>query len=122
VRKRLKLSNCGIGSTIQLKLDEIAEYLVSMKRDEMTTSSLFTGNAGISLFLFYYAEYTQNEYYTKKAMEFLHLSVNNIDISLNSAFCGGANGISWTIWHLVTDKLIALEYIIIVVWVGVMEI
>ena len=107
MKKLLILNDKLFIMRINNKLDEIVYYLINLKPKEKT--GLFTGSAGIALFLFYYSRYSrykQNGSIADNAMEFLSHSVSEIDNDLYHTFCDGISGICWSIQHLIANGFI----------------
>jgi lantibiotic modifying enzyme len=114
MKKPLVLQSDEIREKIEIKLGEIARYLTFLKTEKNLSNGLFTGSAGIALFLFYYSRHKKSEYFADKAMEFLSSSVSEIDNCLYHAFCGGISGICWCIQHLIINGFIDNENIEII--------
>lgn len=94
---------------VKIKLDEIVQYLLFLDFEKDLSPGLFSGTAGIALFLFYYARCFKNEYIADKAMEFLSYSINKSEKTFRHTFCNGVSGICWCINHLITHKFIDKE-------------
>ena len=109
MKKPLKLPSNELKVQVQKKLSEIVDYLVNIENKDENPSALLSGNMGIGLFLFYYARFTQSEYYAEKAMEFLESAINNIDKNLNHAFCNGISGVCWGVDHLIANGFIDID-------------
>ncbi|MDR0604711.1 MAG: hypothetical protein LBG80_10450 [Bacteroidales bacterium] len=110
----LILQNTEIIEKTDAKLDEIAHFLVSLKPKEDFPIGLFSGSAGIALFLFYYSRYKKNEYFADKAMGLLSYSISKKEENLYHPFCGGISGICWCIQHLICEGFIDDENIEII--------
>ena len=102
------LQNKVLIDKLRAKIEEIINCFKHLKIDNGLPSSLFSGNTGIALFLFYYSQFNKNECYAEKAMNFLANAIENIK-SLDYTFCNGISGICWCIQHLIKKGLIDIE-------------
>jgi len=82
------------------KIDEIANTLLSIPRKQGI--GLYSGNAGISLFLFYYAREKRTSALQEKASEILDNIFEQIETTPQPPFslCSGIAGVGWLIDHL----------------------
>ncbi|WP_099463734.1 MULTISPECIES: lanthionine synthetase C family protein [Parabacteroides] len=106
MKKLWKLPNNDLKKRVEIKLRDIVEYLVNIENKDKYPPCLMSGNMGIAIFLFYYARYTQNEYYAEQAMFFLESSINTINGNFNPSFCNGISGICWGIQHLIANQFL----------------
>jgi lantibiotic modifying enzyme len=95
---RRKLSQIG---------DEVVKHMGDIKADEI---GLMGGKAGLALFLFYYAMFTQDDQYADHGVEML----SQIFDAINDGFtyhthAGGLAGIGWTVEHLARNGFIDID-------------
>lgn len=96
----------------KIKVKEIAEFILTYTPEEFTTynGNLFTGKAGVALFLYYYNREFKCERALIKAHELLTEAVDDInsvqDAKFDPTFCQGISGILWTIDHLISQGFI----------------
>jgi lantibiotic modifying enzyme len=114
MKKPLLLQNNDLTDKIQKKLEEIVFCIKNIDNKDYISPGLFSGSAGIALFLFYYSKYAKDEFYESKAMSFLEHSIDSIGNSLNATFCSGISGIGWCIHHLISNGFIDEENIDII--------
>jgi len=93
---------------LERKVQDIVTYLMDAKSED-EGYSLFSGAAGVSLFLFYYSRYSNNDKYSERAMEILASAIDKIDSNLNYTYCEGISGLCWCIDHLVSNGFIDRE-------------
>jgi lantibiotic modifying enzyme len=108
MKKLLTLQNKELANKLHMKLEEIVNCLTYLKVDKNWSPSLFSGYAGIILFLFYYSQYSKKEYYANKAMNFLSFIFENIKTQ-DYTFCNGMSGVCWCIQHLIKQRFIDIE-------------
>ncbi|GHU72997.1 hypothetical protein FACS189413_16860 [Bacteroidia bacterium] len=90
-------------------LKQIVSFFCYLEYKSIDAIGLLNGNAGISLFLFYYARYAENEEIENKAMDFLIDSVRQIDRYFYHSYFSGISGLCWTIDHLCNNGFIHLD-------------
>lgn len=94
-------------------IDEISEEIV-INRENISKDSgigLFSGNAGIALFLFHLHEFSRKEEHKEAAQFYLEKcfeEINNTGFSLPT-LCSGIAGVAWTVNYLAKHSLIGKE-------------
>lgn len=96
---------------VEKKVLEIIKELKKKPEGNEIRSSLFTGDSGIALFLFYCSKYFNDYVLAKLAMDYLSIAVKAIDINktYSYSFCEGISGITWCIDHLIKNNFIECE-------------
>ncbi|MDD3043964.1 MAG: lanthionine synthetase C family protein [Candidatus Delongbacteria bacterium] len=97
---------------IEKILHEIAEDIISRfnKGELKNKIGLFSGKAGISLFMFYNGRYFENERYKEYAKHILEDVFNDINNdSLLPTYCNGLAGVGWAVNHLAENGFIEKE-------------
>jgi lantibiotic biosynthesis protein len=97
---------------IEKIVHEIAEDIIERfeKQELKNDIGLLSGKSGISLFLFYYARYTNDERYERYAQKLLESVFEDINNgSFLPTYCSGIAGVCWTIIHLVEEGFIEKE-------------
>lgn len=105
MRKPDILLKSELAERVHFKLDEIATCLAQSRLNYNSPSGLFSGYAGISLFLFYYSRYCKNDYYADVAGDFLTLALDNLNLQ-DYTFCNGVCGVCWCVNHLIEEGFI----------------
>lgn len=82
------------------KIDEVASVLLGVSFDKEI--GLYSGNAGIALFLFYYARFKRATVVHKKAVDIMDGLFSQIENTqrLRFSFCSGIAGVGWLVDHL----------------------
>jgi hypothetical protein len=86
MKKTLLLQNEEIIEKIEIKIDELVHYLTSLKPKKDLPIGLFSGSAGIAVFLFYYSRYKKMNTFPIRQWN----SVNEIDSDLYHGVTGTA--------------------------------
>ncbi len=98
---------------VEAKLNQIAEELLVYNFDSEKNMSLTNGLPGISLFLFLYAYYKQDERYQEKASKLLLQSVEIVmQGNAQPTFASGLAGLGWLIEFLIQKEYIENEEIL----------
>ena len=87
------------------KLDDIAQE-IRIHIESPLPPGLFSGTAGVCLFLFLYSLWKKSELYYQFAYSTLSKTLDNISDSANHTFCSGVSGICWLIDYLCDNKII----------------
>jgi len=84
------------------KISDIADILINVKHQKQKDIGLYTGNAGIALFLFYFSQYTHSLALHQKASEILEMIINQIQEMPEPPFSlySGIAGVGWFVDHL----------------------
>jgi len=91
------------------KIDEIANVLLNIPPEQDT--GLYTGNAGIALFLFYYAKYKNDMKIHQKALEMVNDLFKRIEEATKPQFshCSGIAGVGWLVHHLCRQRFMLAD-------------
>lgn len=91
------------------KLNEISQ-IVSLNYVNEPHVGVLDGVAGNALFLFYYAEYLNDDRYADIGMELISFCIDKINNGYNfPTYCNGIAGLGWTIQHLNNENFIDLD-------------
>lgn len=93
---------------VRIKLEEIATWLYANK-DQADSFPLFTGKAGVALFLFYYHLLTGKKKHYNQAFEVLNMALDEMQTSetIISSHCNGMSGVAWCIDTLYNEGIIS---------------
>ena len=103
MKKQLILPSKRLRSEILMKIEDIASFLAAIsdkKGNETIKPGLFSGYAGVALFLFYYSRFKKDTCIADVAMNYLENTVTSTESALRHNFCGGISGVCWCIQHL----------------------
>jgi lantibiotic modifying enzyme len=93
-------------------INDISDEIV-INRENITKDldmGLFSGDAGVALFLFHLHDYTKKEEHKKAAQFYLEKSFEKINTGYAlPTFCNGIAGIAWTVNYLVLHSFIEPE-------------
>ena len=109
MKKQLILPSKRLRSEILMKIEDIASFLAAIsdkKGNETIKPGLFSGYAGVALFLFYYSRFKKDTCIADVAMNYLENTVTSIESALRHNFCGGISGVCWCILHLIKGEFI----------------
>lgn len=90
---------------IAKKIDDIAQE-IRVHIVEPLPPGLFSGTAGVCLFLFLYSLWKRSELYYQIAYDTLNKTLDSISDCFNHTFCSGVSGICWLIDYLCDNKII----------------
>ena len=95
--------------SILAKIDEIASALLETPLDREI--GLYSGNAGVALFLFYYARFKKEAAIRQKATEIVDDLFTQIETTLQPHFslCSGIAGVAWLIDHLCKQRFLGAD-------------
>ena len=90
---------------------QIAKILASNNLfDSEKDLSLFSGQTGIALSLFYYGKFSQDEQFYNIGFEKLQMVLDQLgEQEITSSFCNGLAGIGWTIQHLCENEFLEFD-------------
>jgi len=90
------------------KIHEIGQYLILY--EDKNSISLFKGNIGISLFLFYYSQFCGDDKFYNKAQKLIEKSFEIVQNGVNyQTFAGGLAGLGWFIEHLSQNNFLEVD-------------
>lgn len=95
--------------TILPKLDEISVKIKNAYTNESTAGGL-TGKAGLAIFMFQYAHFTNNDYYAQLGQEILDHTIDNaLEAPVIFTYCSGLAGLGWSLQQLQQQEFIEID-------------
>ena len=88
---------------VEKKIEEIYTVLVDAPTDQQL--GLFSGQTGISLFLYHYYKYSKKEEVFEAFQDSLNVLIDEIHSFDNLFFAGGLTGLAWFLNFLYVDIL-----------------
>ena len=105
------LNKEALSQQLQTKVTAIESALSQLPNEVSMHGGLMGGLAGISLFYFYLARYTEKEQHLDRAAKLIEEAFGGLYKSENPfpTFAGGAAGIGWTLEHAVQHDFLDLD-------------
>lgn len=94
---------------VEQRIEEILSAIENYISGNPLEMGLFSGNCGISLFLFCYARTYNDERIFDKGLELMNVTIDNIDNDQFNSFSSGLPGLAYTISLLNKSKILETD-------------